>query len=307
MVEKRPKVSIGLPVFNGEKYLEEVLASILAQTCQDFELIISDNASTDRTPEICKRYVAMDERIRYSRNPVNIGGGPNENKVVELSTGEYFCWIGHDDRYEPDYIRSCVEVLDSRPEIVHCYSIITTCDENEGRTSTIVRNHGSSSRPHERFIRIACARDYLEESYGVTRADVLKRTPLVLPYTASDRTLLAEISLYGQFYQIPRNLFFKRIHSGNIYSDWRARMAWYNPTMGAKIVFPFWIQFFDYFHRISRTPLPWKVKWLCRFAMLRWVAAFGKNMLKDLLYGANMLLHSNEWRRKKYESAKNWE
>ncbi len=307
MAEKRPKVSIGLPVYNGGEFLEEVLNSILAQTWTDFELIISDNASTDHTPTICAKYAAMDARIRCYRNSTNIGGGPNENRVVELSRGEYFCWIGHDDRYAPDYIGSCVEVLDSHPEIVHCYTVFVTMDENGRQTGTITRNHATSKHPFQRFIRIACARDFLEESYGLTRADALKWSLLVQPYTASDRTLLAEISLHGQFYQVPRPLFFKRFHSGNVYSDWRARMAWYNPNLGGKIVFPFWIQFFDYFERIRRTPLSWKDKWLCRFAMSRWMLLFGKNLLKDLLYGANMWLHSEEWRRRKYESAKNWD
>ncbi len=306
MNSEQPKVSIGLPVFNGEQYLEEVLESILAQTYSDFELILSDNASTDRTAEICKRYAAKDRRIHYSRNPVNIGGGPNENKVVRLSHGEYFCWMGHDDRYEPDYIKSCVEVLDCNPQVVHCYTIINTYDETKNESGTVVRNNGESEKPHERFIKIACARDYLEESYGLTRADILKRTLLVLPYTASDRTLLAEISLYGQFYQVPRALFLKRFHSGNAYLDWRARMAWYNPNLGGKIVFPFWIQLFDYFDRIRRTPLPWREKMLCRLAMLRWLAQFSKNLAKDLLYGGNMLLHSEEWRKQKYERSKNW-
>jgi glycosyltransferase involved in cell wall biosynthesis len=306
MEKQRPRVSIGLPVYNGDEFLEEAIKSILSQTFQDFELIISDNASTDRTPEICQQYAALDSRIRYSRNPVNIGGGPNENRVAELSRGEDFCWIGHDDRYEPDYIASCVEILDQHPEIVHCYTIFITMNENGEQTGSVIRNHATSSKPHERFIKIACARDFLEESYGLTRSEVLRKTPLVLPYTASDRTLLAEVSLYGQFYQVPRPLFRKRFHSRNVYVDWRARMAWYNPNMGGKIVFPFWVQFFDYFHRIKTSSLSWGEKMRCRFAMTRWVAIFGKNMLKDLLYGAMMMVHSKEWRKNKYEKSRNW-
>src|SRR5436190_12174806 len=92
-----PIVSIGLPVFNGERYLRQALDSLLGQDFQDFELIISDNASTDRTAEICRAYVAKDRRIRYYRNESNIGSAPNYRRVFELARGEFFKWCSHDD------------------------------------------------------------------------------------------------------------------------------------------------------------------------------------------------------------------
>jgi glycosyltransferase involved in cell wall biosynthesis len=85
MTAKTPKISIGLPVRNGEEYLEESIDSILAQTFTDFELIISDNASTDRTEAICRAYAAKDRRIRYYRNPVNIGGANYGNLTFQLA------------------------------------------------------------------------------------------------------------------------------------------------------------------------------------------------------------------------------
>jgi glycosyltransferase involved in cell wall biosynthesis len=88
----KPRLSIGMPVFNGEKYLKEALDSILAQTYSDFELLISDNASTDRTEQICREYAAKDRRIRYYRNEKNIGAPKNFNRVFELSSGKYFRW-----------------------------------------------------------------------------------------------------------------------------------------------------------------------------------------------------------------------
>jgi glycosyltransferase involved in cell wall biosynthesis len=306
MNQTAPKVSIGLPVYNGEKYLAEALDSVLAQTFQDFEVILSDNASTDSTALICKRYAEKDARIRYSRNSTNIGGGNNENLTVQLSRGEYFCWLGHDDKYAPEFLEKCVEVLDRDPTVVHCYTQIVSIDETGMTKEVIARNHGESTNAHTRFITIACANDFCEESNGVTRATVLKKTRLVLNYTASDRTLLAEISLYGQFYDVDLPLFFKRFHKGNVYIDWRARMAWYDPNMGGRIVFPFWVQFFDYFNRIYRVPLPWTERVLCTLSMIKWVLKHGKNMVKDVLYGMYMGMHSPEWRKRKYESSRNW-
>ena len=91
-MNNRSRVSIGLPVYNGEKYLEQALISILSQTYTDFELIISDNASTDRTQAICREYAAKDPRIRYYCNEENLGAAPNHNRVFELASGEYFKW-----------------------------------------------------------------------------------------------------------------------------------------------------------------------------------------------------------------------
>src|ERR1035438_9843576 len=92
-----PRVSIGLPVYNGENYLDPALNSILRQDYSDLELIISDNASTDATGNICREYAAKDPRIRYYRNETNIGASANFNCLVKLARGEYFKWAAHDD------------------------------------------------------------------------------------------------------------------------------------------------------------------------------------------------------------------
>ena len=85
-----PKVSIGIPVFNGEQYIGQALDALLAQSWRDFEIIISDNASTDRTEAICREYVARDARVVYHRPPENLGAINNFNRLVALSRGEYF-------------------------------------------------------------------------------------------------------------------------------------------------------------------------------------------------------------------------
>ena len=101
-----PRVSIGLPVYNGELFLENALDSILSQTYSDFELIISDNASDDKTEEICRSYAARDKRVRYSRNAHNLGAAPNYNRVYHLARGRYFKWASHDDVLAPEFLIS---------------------------------------------------------------------------------------------------------------------------------------------------------------------------------------------------------
>src|SRR5882762_1549884 len=117
-----PRISIGLPVYNGENFITDALESILGQTYTDFELIISDNASTDRTEALCKSYAARDPRIRYWRNAENLGAARNFNRVFELSSGEYFKWTAHDDVLAPDYLEKCIEASDRDPSVVLVYT-----------------------------------------------------------------------------------------------------------------------------------------------------------------------------------------
>ena len=105
-----------MPVYNGQNYIVQALDSLLSQTYSDFELIISDNASTDSTQDICKDYASRDARISYVRQVENLGAIPNFNRVFELSRGQYFKWASHDDLCEPTCLERCVEVLEHQPE-----------------------------------------------------------------------------------------------------------------------------------------------------------------------------------------------
>ena len=119
---KPPRVSIGLPVYNGERWLAEALDSLLAQTYSDFELIISDNGSTDDTQAICEEYAARDRRIRYIRQEINRGLAWNWNCVFEESAGDYFKWAACDDLYHPTFLERCVQILDQYPDVAWCHT-----------------------------------------------------------------------------------------------------------------------------------------------------------------------------------------
>lgn len=113
-----PLVSIGLPVYNGEKYLDEALKSLLAQSYKNFELIISDNCSTDKTSSICMKYKKKDKRIRYIRQKNNIGAVNNFNFVLNKSKGKYFMWAAHDDIWEPKFVQLIVNDLEKNIDAV---------------------------------------------------------------------------------------------------------------------------------------------------------------------------------------------
>src|SRR6185436_6923974 len=107
-----PRVSIGVPVYNGERYLAATLDSLLAQTFDNFEIIVSDNASSDRTAQLALEYAERDSRVRYTRNPRNLGAGANYRRAFQLSRGQYFRWSAADDISAPESLARCVEVLD---------------------------------------------------------------------------------------------------------------------------------------------------------------------------------------------------
>ncbi len=111
---KAPRVSIGMPVYNGGLFIREALDSLLAQTFTDFELIISDNASTDGTESICREYADKDARIRYVRQAQNLGAAANFKFVLDESVGEYFMWAAADDVWLPTFVRVCVGLLEKK-------------------------------------------------------------------------------------------------------------------------------------------------------------------------------------------------
>lgn len=207
-----PRLTIGLPVYNGEEYLAEALDALLAQSYEDYELIISDNASTDGTEDICRRYEAADARVRYVRLPANIGAAPNHNAVFRQGRGELFKWASHDDLYGTDLLRRCVEALDERPDVVLAHSWNAIIDGTGAVTETFDYQLATDSpHPPERFRSLLFAPGG-DDFYGVIRSDVLRRVAPHDSYHHADRTIVAELALHGAFYQVPEVLYFRRDH-----------------------------------------------------------------------------------------------
>jgi glycosyltransferase involved in cell wall biosynthesis len=213
MTIDKPRVSIGLPVYNGDSFLKETLDSLLAQTYGCFELIISDNASTDQTEDICRAYAAQDQRIRYYRNKENIGMGRNFNRVLELSSGHYFKWATADDVCKPDYLARCVDVLDRNSGVVVVYPKTQFVDE----TGNVLDRddpgwHLTSELAVERLRYVIYAGHWCNAVLGLIRASALSQTRLLPSYPAGDRRLLGELALKGKFIEIPDSLFLRRLH-----------------------------------------------------------------------------------------------
>lgn len=296
MSNSQPRVSVGLPVYNAEKYLEKALDSILAQTYQDFELIISDNASVDRTQEICQTYAARDARIRYYRNAKNLGAVPNFNRVLELATSEYHKWAPYDDLIEPDFLARCVAVLDQNPAVVLCYSRAKIIDE--AGNFEVDYNPGpdtSSRKPHERFRNLILYPEYAVQQMGLIRTSVLKEVGGHQSYPSSDEVLLAELALRGQFFEIPERLYLYRRHAAQSTGTshiQRARVLFFDTSFAGKIVLPKWLYLEGCLRAIQRAPLPAVERIHCYRQLLRWllVAPNFRALGKDLLIAASQMV-----------------
>ena len=250
-----PKVTIGLPVFNGEKYLAQAVDSILAQTFEDFELLISDNASTDGTPEICEHYVKADKRVQYFRNKVNLGAAPNFNGLVPKARGMYFKWAACDDLLEPDFLRACIEALDTSPDAVLSFSDVVVIDA-EGEQ--IKLDHGwkevKSPNPRVRFRRLVRPHG-CREIFGVIRLNDLRRTRLILGAFHGDGVLLAQLGLLGSFVRVPELLFRSRSHSeqsASLLKDKVAYADWFDARNNGSHRLPNW-RLFREFHSIVKS------------------------------------------------------
>ncbi|MBV9128875.1 MAG: glycosyltransferase family 2 protein [Verrucomicrobia bacterium] len=213
---RSPRVSVGMPVYNGERHIRQAIESILTQDYEDFELIISDNASSDATGEICRSYANADARVRYYRNETNIGASPNHTRVFELAKGEYFKWAAHDDECLPSLLGRCVRILEEAPtSVVLVYPQCVIIDE-EGRVTREYRVsiQAKDRWPHRRVAQVLKSVELGTPAFGVSRASVLRQTRLIDSFHTSDYVLFAELAMLGEIWEIPEILLRKRDYSG---------------------------------------------------------------------------------------------
>ena len=282
-----PLVSIGLPVYNGARYLHQSLQSLLGQDFEDFELLISDNASTDDTEEICRSVAAKDPRVRYWRNPTNIGSARNYRLVFESARGEFFKWCSHDDVCHPAFVRRCLEVFEAEgPSVVLVYPLCDLIDEFGrvcGRAQGSVETR--DARPHRRLAHVLRSFSYAYPIWGVIRAESLRQSGLTGSVWYWDEVLLAELALYGEIVEIPEVLSEQRCHDGNALARLsaaqdpevarnpgkanratrRALRAWTDPLGDdGKMWWPNQEEhYWEYAKRIHRSCLPMHEKLLC--------------------------------------------
>jgi glycosyltransferase involved in cell wall biosynthesis len=273
-----PRLTIGLPVYNGERYVAESLEALLGQSFSDFELIISDNASTDSTGDICRRYEERDPRVRYFRQPKNIGLAPNHNFVVEQARGELFKWAANDDLYARDLVERCVDALDKYPDVVLAHSWTAKVDDS----GTVIKAfeyplNTAAPRAPERF-RSMLFDNGGDDDYGVMRIEVLRRTAMKESYHHADRTIIAELALHGRFYQVPDWLYFRREHPGQSGStSMRKRCAIMDPRRADRLRHPavrlYGEYVWAYIRAIRHAPMSAAEQRECYRCLVEWFAS----------------------------------
>lgn len=243
-----------MPVYNGAAFVGEAIESILAQTMGDFELIISDNASTDRTREICESYAERDSRIIYIRQPANAGANANYNRLFAMGRAPLFKWSAHDDVLDPTYLERCVDALERDPTAVLSHSVTTLIDSSgrrlELRDGWYFDADGSkyappepglrargleSAKPWRRYHGILLDTFWCFEIFAVMRRSALARTRLMEEFYGTDKVLLADLALQGRFVGIEAPLFQRRCHPGTSTNlDLNERARWSTTSKSRK-------------------------------------------------------------------------
>lgn len=259
METRTPRVSIGIPVYNAEAYLEHTIRSILDQTYTDFELILSDNASTDRSLEICRAFAARDPRIRLTAHPVNQGAQFNFRYVFQTARAPYFRWCASDDYFAPESLEACVATLDAHPDAVLCYPGTILVD-GEGR---FLREYDDDldlrmDDPVERYRQVVARIVLVNVIYGLMRSDAVRRTGLISHFFGADQVFVAELALQGRFLAIDRPLFYRRMHeaaSSSMHADPERLQTYLDPKRAGRPNPLLWYTLFERLKAPLRAPI----------------------------------------------------
>jgi glycosyltransferase involved in cell wall biosynthesis len=311
----RARVCIGMPVFNGQRYVTQAIESILSQTFTDLELIISDNASTDATQGICQGFAARDKRVHYTRLSRNIGAVLNYERVYRLGAGQYFKWAAHDDVIKPTFLERCVEALDADPTASLAYPRAEFIDADGNFVADYpIKLDTDSDFPHERFAAIAMADHKLThnlEIFGLMRRSLANMIPQQGGYAASDRVFLARLALHGRFVELPEVLFLSRDHAEQSIKTlpqylqrnrtWLSRVIghgqlppaeWFDPRYTGKLTLPEWRLMWEYIKSPKYSWLNTRERAMCLASVLHRQFVHGNwaRMVRDFILAGDKLM-----------------
>jgi glycosyltransferase involved in cell wall biosynthesis len=303
-----PLLTVGMPVYNAERFLAKALDSFLAQTFRDFELLLSDNASTDSTEKVARAYAALDPRIRYSRNEKNMGAGYNFRKVYLEATGRYYKQAAHDDFLEPTFLEECISALEADSSLVLAYTRTKVISPN----GNLVEYYQwplrtSSYDPVVRWRDLLLNDHMCFQIFGVFRMDALRQCPPQGSYVNADGVLLAQAGLIGRFWESENFLFINTRHENQSSQTVPARLngqgfrlirkhgtlpcpEWWDPAKSHALHFPELRQLYEYAASIGRARLSAWQKIRAYSLLGPWTRRHFRRMMKDLLIAMDQLL-----------------
>jgi glycosyltransferase involved in cell wall biosynthesis len=282
----QPRLSIGLPVYNGEDYLAQSIDAVLGQTYTDFELIISSNGSTDGTDDICRDYEKRDPRITFFRQDKNIGAAPHHDFVFQKSRGELFKWASGDDLWARDLVARCIALLDDHPDAILAHTWTAAIDGEDNVIQALEYPLATDAPEAPERLRSMLFDGDLpgairaDDFYGVIRSDVLRKVKPHDSYYHADQVFMAEVALHGRFLEVPEWLYFRRHHDGRALqanptiSSWSRNL---DPRRSNKLVHPparlvaeyIW----GYFAAVRRAPLTAAERRECNRLIRSWLAS----------------------------------
>ncbi len=254
-------VTVGMPVYNGERHLAAAIESVLGQSLETFELVIADNASTDATMDICTEYAKRDSRVRYLRHTSNIGAPRNYSHLVPLARGRYFKWASGNDICDPRLLARCIEILEADASVVLCYGATRLIDDD----GTVIDDYSKDvalleTRGSQRYRALRRNVALNNAMNGVIRVEALRSTRLIRPYVGSDITMMAILALLGKFVLLPDVLFQRRIAEGTFSGRMSRRHleAFIDPTTRAPLRRDKLHAHVDHLISIWRAPISWR-------------------------------------------------
>jgi glycosyltransferase involved in cell wall biosynthesis len=290
-----PKVTIGVPIYNGANFLRQALDTVAAQTFTDFEVLLCDNASTDETASICREYVARDCRFRYFPSETNRGASWNYNRALDMCQSPYLIWIAHDDRWRPTLLEKCVETMESDPEVSLVYPRSVFIDEQNRELWHFDADlHLRDPDPVKRFtqfVRRYAKADFCNPVFGLHRVSTLRHIPAVAPYPGSDMIMLSEVALNGLVHEVPDVLFERRDHpkrSIRACATISEIADWFLPGSGQKTNHSIRVWTIKFAEGIWRSNHPLGVKLQCYAALMTYYVApqlprYGRKLVRQAL------------------------
>lgn len=279
----RPRLSIGLPVYNGEDYLRIAVESVLAQSFSDFELILADNASTDGTGDLCRSYAARDRRVRHLPSMSNRGSAWNWNRCVAEATAPYFQWLCHDDAVEPANAAALVAAIDAAGDDVVCAYPETLLMDETGATAGRYDDplDLESDEPAARLESILTGLSLVNPLFGVIRTEVLDDTRCMQGFARADTVLMIELFLRGRAVKVHEELFRRRRHdaASMVAHDTSGLDLFYDTSRTSTAKLPTWRLFSAYARAVKEAPLPAAERARC--AVLLAKSKYRKGLWRD--------------------------
>jgi len=254
-----PTITVGMPAYNAAKTIRSSIESILAQTYGDLELVVSDNASGDGTGDVVSAIARTDARVRYIRQPENIGANPNYSAVVRAARGRYFKWASSSDWCAPAFLARCLEALEAHDDaVVAAPRTRLFAADLTSSTDYAFDIEVLDATPSARLRRLTTDLQLNNTMNGLIRMEALRRTRLIDRYFQADEVLIGHLALLGKIVRVDEFLYYRRMEVATA-TALQDRAAWrrhHYPTMSARVLFQVWKRYGGWLNAVLSTPMP---------------------------------------------------